>query len=364
MRVARHHIVVRAARLQVSMLAALALWMALPTPGAAGAASPSPMVGTALWVNQLPAGANAQSLAVSAAQAHARALYIKAADGVTSEPQFSAPLVAGLRAQGLVVCAWVFAYGNQPLPEAHAALAAVDAGAGCLVVDAEGAYDKRYGQAQVYVRSLRAGLGAHFPIGLAGQPEILEHPEFPYSVFLGPGGFGFDMPLLYWRDLGLSVGAAFARTLPENAIYGRPILPVGQLYGQPTAGELGQFRALATDYGLAGESFFDLDAASSEQLTSLSAPLALPALRFVAATIHPGADGDEVDWAQELLNAAGASSRSAVSTAPRHTVRSRPSSATIASPATGVLGPATWKALLRRRAHEPSWASGPPESAR
>ena len=359
----RHSFPARIARSRVSMLAALALWIALPA-AAAAAPSPNPMAGTALWINQLPAGASAQSLAVSAAQARARTLYIKAADGVTSELQFSPALVAGLRAQGLGVCAWVFAYGSQPVPEAQAALAAVHAGAGCLVVDAEGAYDKRYGQAQAYVRSLRAGLGAHFPIGLAGQPEILEHPEFPYSVFLGPGGFGFDMPLLYWRDLGLSAGAAFARALPENAIYGRPILPVGQLYGQPTAGELGQFRALATAYGLAGASFFDLNAASSEELTSLSAPVALRALRFAPATIRPAADGDEVDWAQELLNAAGAKlpvggfygaqTERAVAAFQRHH-RIAP---------TGILGPATWKALLRRPAREPSWASAPPQSAR
>ena len=352
----------RFARWQLAWLVALALWIVLPS--AAGAASPNPMKGTALWVDQLPAGASAQSLVGSAAQADARTLYIKAADGVTAELQFSASLVAALRAQGLAVCAWVFAYGSRPVPEAHAAIAAVRTGAGCLVVDAEGAYDKRYGQAQAYVHALRSGLGGRFPIALAGQPEILEHPEFPYSVFLGPGGFGFDMPLLYWRDLGLSVEAAFARTLPENAIYGRPILPVGQLYGQPTAAELGRFRTLAIDYGLAGMSFFDLEAASSEELTTLSQPVLLPAVRFGPATIRPGADGDEVVWAQELLNAAGArlpvggfygaQTDHAVATFQRrHRIA-----------ATGVLGPATWGALLRLHAREPSWASGPPLSAR
>ena len=359
-----HNAPVRMAWSQVALLAALVLWIALPT-APAGAASPTPMAGTALWVDQLPAGAGAQSLAAAAAQARARAVYVKAADGVTGELQFSPALVAALRAQRLAVCAWVFAYGTQPLPEAQAALAAVRDGAGCLVVDAEGAYDKRYGQAQVYVHALRSGLGARFPIALAGQPEILEHPEFPYSVFLGPGGFDFDMPLLYWRDLGLSVGAAYLQALPVNAIYGRPILPVGQLYGQPTAGELEQFRQLASTYGLAGTSFFDLDAASSEGLSALATALPRRPRRALApATIHPGADGDEVDWAQELLNAAGArlpvggfygaETARAVAGFQRHHRLA----------ATGVLGPATWRALLRRRALEPSWASGPPQSAR
>ena len=206
----------------------------------------------------------------------------------------------------VAVCAWVFAYGGEPVPEAQAAIAAVHSGAACLVVDAESAYEKRYGQGQVYIRTLHASLGAGFPIALAGQPEVLQHPKFPYSVFLGPGGFGFDMPLMYWRDLGLSVRAAYAEVLPVNAIYGRPIVPVGQLYGEPAAAELEQFRALAGSYGLAGTSFFDLDSATPAGLSALAVQPAHARRRAIApATIRPGADGDEVDWAQELLNAAG-----------------------------------------------------------
>ena len=73
---------------------------------------------------------------------------------------------------------------------------------------------------------------------------------------------------------------------------------------------------------------------------------------------------DEIVQAQELLNAAGAhlpvggffgaETAHAVTTfQSRH--RLRPD---------GVLGPATWKALLRLRPREPSWASGPPDCAR
>ncbi len=345
-------------------LAAVLLWVAAAT-AAAGAAAASPIRGTALWVDQVPAGASPQSLAIAAREAAAGTLYIKAADGVTPEPQFSPSLIAGLQAGGVAVCAWVFAYGSEPVPEARAAIAAVHRGAGCLVVDAESAYEKRYGQAQVYVHTLRGSLGAGFPIALAGQPEVLQHPQFPYSVFLGPGGFGFDMPLMYWRDLGLSVQAAYAEVLPVNAIYGRPIVPVGQLYSEPTAPELEQFRALAGSYGLAGTSFFDLDSAAPAGLSALAVAPAHARRRAIApATIRPGADGDEVVWAQELLNAAGArlpvggfygaETDQAVAGFQRsHRLG-----------ATGILGPATWRALLRLRAREPSWGNGPPDSAR
>jgi len=353
----------RWARRQAPVLvvaAALVLWAAAATAAAGGS-----IRGTALWIDQVPTGATPQSLAAAAGQVGARTLYIKAADGVTAEPQFSPSLIAGLRALGVSVCAWVFAYGSEPAPEAGAAIAAVHSGSGCLVIDAEAAYETRYGQAQAYVRALRASLGRWFPIGLAGQPEILQHPKFPYSVFLGPGGFDFDMPLMYWRDLGLSVRAAYARVLPVNAIYGRPILPVGQLYGEPAAGELEQFRVPAGSYGLAGTSFFDLDSATPTGLSALAASSGHPRRRtIVPATIRPGADGDEVDWAQELLNAAGArlpvggfygaeTYRAVAGFQRRHRL-----------PGTGVLGPATWRGLLRLRAREPSWAAGPPNSAR
>ncbi len=349
----------------MAVLAAVLLSVAAATAAEGAAAATSPIRGTALWIDQMPAGASPESLALAAREAGARTLYVKAADGITADPQFSPSLIAGLQAEGVAVCAWVFAYGSEPVPEAQVAITAVHNGAGCLVVDAESAYEKRYGQAQVYVRTLHAGLGAGFPIALAGQPEVLQHPKFPYSVFLGPGGFGFDMPLMYWRDLGLSVQAAYAEVLPVNAIYGRPIVPVGQLYGEPAAAELEQFRALAGSYGLAGTSFFDLDSAAPAGLSALAVPPAHARRRALApATMRPGADGDEVDWAQELLNAAGAglpvggfygaeTDRAVAAFQRRHRLS-----------ATGILGPATWRALLRLRAREPSWASGPPDSAR
>ena len=51
-----------------------------------------------------------------------------------------------------------------------------------------------YGAAQLFVRTLRSQLGAAFPIGLASQAEVAQHPRFPYSVFLGPGGFNVVLP--------------------------------------------------------------------------------------------------------------------------------------------------------------------------
>ncbi len=348
--------------LAVVLAAACTGWGA--TMSSAAVAAVSPLSSTALWVAQAPSTTAPAAIAAGASQAGVRTLIVKAADGSTAEPQFTPGLVGALRGAGLSVCAWTFAYGLNPAVEAEVAVAAVHDGAQCLVVDAEGQYDGRYGAAQTFVKALRAQLGARFPIGLAGQAEVLQHPTFPYSVFLGPGGFDFDLPQMYWLELGASVDATYGLTIGVNAIYGRPILPVGQIFGAATTAEVMRFRSLASAYGERGVSFFDLDSAPPPLLSSLAEPA--PRLRqrtALAPTIRAGADGDEVLWAQELLNAGGArlpvggfygaqTSRAVAAFQSRHGLR-----------ANGVLGPATWRVLTRLRPREPSWAKRPPASA-
>lgn len=325
----------------------------------------SPFDGTALWIAKVPVQQGSSQLASQVRGAGVHTLYVKGADGSTPDPQLTAGLVSTLRTDGVPVCAWTFAYGQDPVGEANAAVAAVRSGAQCLVVDAEGQYDGRYGAAQIFVRSLRAQLGARFPIALAGQAEILQHPTFPYSVFLGPGGFNFDLPQIYWLDLNLSVTTAYAATIGANSVYARPVLPVGQLYGAPSPSEVTRFRALASAYGLAGMSFFDLESAQRGQIASLAVqPPRLSRKPSSAPTLRAGADGDEIVWAQELLNDGHAglpvggfygarTARAVAHFQLRHHLR-----------ANGVLGPATWKALLHLKAREPSWATSAPQSAR
>lgn len=341
------------------------LGLAAPACASTGLAHDSPFSGTALWITQVQPQSSPQALGAQVRAAGAHTVFVKAGDGSTPDLQFSPTLVAGLREAGVSVCAWTFAYGGQPAAEAAVAVAAVRAGAQCLVVDAEGQYDGLYGAAHTFVTALRSQLGSRFPIGLAGQAEVSEHPQFPYSVFLGPGGFDVDLPQIYWLELGVSVDAAFAATVGVNSIYGRPILPVGQLAGPPTSLELNRFRALAGAYGSPGVSFFSLDASQPQELASLASPEPAIARRAVVApTLHPGADGDEVVWAQELLNAAGArlpvggfygaqTARALARFQRSHRL-----------PANGVLGAATWRALERLRPRVLSWAGGPPDSAR
>jgi hypothetical protein len=349
-------------------IAGLALTV-VPAAGArsvaARANSVSPLEGRAVWVARPPQAIAPQQLVGEAGAAQARTLFVKAAEGGTPEPGFDAALAGTLRAAGIHLCAWTFVYGALPDAEAAAAVAAVRAGAQCLVVDAEGQYDSRYAAAQRYVRDLRAALGPRFPIGLAGQAEVLEHPKFPYSVFLGPGGFNVDMPQLYWRDLGLSVAHAFGIVAPQNLWYGRPIAPIGQLFNGVMPAEVAQFERAAGAFGSRGFSLFDLESAPAATIASELAVRALTKHRAapVPASLGPGADGDEVVWAQEHLDGAGSTlpiggfygaqtARAVASFQRRHRLA-----------ASGIIDARTWRALLRVPPRVPSWAAAPPLSA-
>jgi peptidoglycan hydrolase-like protein with peptidoglycan-binding domain len=117
-------------------------------------------------------------------------------------------------------------------------------------------------------------------------------------------------------------------------------------------------------YGCVGASFFSLDAADPAGLLALRQPVQAIAKRTaVPPTLTPGADGDEVVWAQELLNGAGThlpvggffgnqTSLAVAAFQTRHHLRSD-----------GVLDAATWKLLVRQHAREPTWTT-PPDSGR
>jgi hypothetical protein len=356
---------IRQLRILTALIVGFAGLSAAVPVAATAATAATPFRGTALWVSDVPAQATPAALAAGAVAYGARGLYVRAGGGSTPDPQFTPTLVHGLEADGVSVCGWMFVYGVDPRGEAAVAAGAVRNGAQCLVVDAEGQYDGRYAAAQLFVRDVRAQVGQHFPIGLAGQAEVQQHPTFPYSVFLGPGGFNFDLPQIYWRDFGVSVDTAFRDSVGGNAIYGRPIVPVGQLYGSPSTAAVTRFRSLTAAYGYTGLSFFSLDAAQPAGLTALQGPVQpISARTAILPTLSPGADGDEVVWAQELLNAGGArlpvggffgnrTTRAVAAFQTRHRLA-----------ANGILGPTTWKPLMRLEAKEPSWAKSAPDSAR
>src|SRR5947208_2557909 len=249
-------------------------------------------------------------LGAIAKKAHAHnidTVLIKSGDGTGYWSQFSSGVVDGLHARGLNVCAWQFIYGDKPGKEAKVGAAAVAKGADCLVLDVEGQYEGKYPQASYFMSSLRAMVGQDYPIGLASFPYVDYHPALPYSVFLGPGGAQYNIPQLYWKDIGTTVDTGYIHTWVWNRIYGRPIDPLGQLYNRPKAGQIKRFRALAMSHGFDGVSWWDWQEAGKPQWKAIRQPVSpaaagpYPSYPF----LHLGAKGDFVAWAQQLLAGGG-----------------------------------------------------------
>jgi peptidoglycan hydrolase-like protein with peptidoglycan-binding domain len=263
-----------------------------------------------MWIWYVSAS-DGGDLAKIAAQAHAagiKTLYVKSSDGASNFwPQFTPQLVAEVHALGLDICAWQYVYGSQPAGEAALGVRAVRDGADCLVIDAEVEYAGKYAAAQTYMEDLRASVSPSYPIGLTSFPYVDYHESEPYSVFLGPGGAQYDVPQVYWHTIGDSPDVAYAHTYLENRIYGRPIVPLGQLYGGVSAAQVERFRQVATAYGAPGISWWDWQSASTAEWGALVAPLtdtqpvtvdqSWPALRLHSR-------GDQVVWMQEYLAAA------------------------------------------------------------
>ena len=254
---------------------------------------------------------NGGSVASIVAQAHAAdvtTLFIKSSDGPSNYwSQFSPQLVAELHANGLKVCAWQFVYGSEPVGEANLGAEAVADGADCLVIDAEGEYEGRYAAAQTYIDDLRAKIGPTTRSAWPPSPTSIDHPSFPYSVFLGPGGAQYNAPQMYWKDIGQSVDTVYANTYIANRVYGRPIFPLGQTYGGVSSAELLRFREEAVDYGAPGISFWDWQESGTADWTTLATPLA-PLTSVTPNSEYPelkdGNKDDEVLWMQEHLAAA------------------------------------------------------------
>jgi hypothetical protein len=342
--------------------------------------APAALTGTAfdgdgmwIWYVSKAAGGDPAAIAAQAVANGIETLYVKSADGTTPWTQFSPELVATLKAAGLKVCAWQFVYGTHPATEAARGAEAVAAGADCLGIDAESSYEGRYAQAQQYVSALRASIGADYPLGLTSFPYVDYHPALPYSVFLGPGAAQFNLPQVYWKDIGGGVDAVVDHTYRFNRPYGRPIMPLGQLYDAPADADVARFRQLAAAAGSTGLSWWDWQHAGAAQWAAAAAPLTAPVPAPADyAALGTGAKGDLVVWAQQHLPAVAVTGR--YDSATRSAVAALQTAAAL--PVTGTIDTATWGVLLQTAPTPVDWTatdagsatassarSGPPTAA-
>ena len=320
-----------------------------------------PFDGRGMWVWQVNRsdGGNPTAIAKRARANGIKTLFVKSGDGVNYWSQFSRRLVYFIHRYGIHICAWQYVYGNNPVTEARVAAHAIGNGADCFVIDAEVEYEGRYAAAQTYIDVLRSAAGRRYPIGLASFPYVDYHPAFPYSVFLGHGGATFNLPQMYWRDIGTNVASVYRHTYMTNGIYRRPIRPLGQTDTTSTR-EISLFRGLSVAYHAVGLSWWDYAWTSAngywpavsglyDSVSSIPSP-GVPILRY-------GSKGDMVLWMQELLRSAIPSQRRTGIFASQTLRNLQRFQIRHGIPPTGQTGPLTWSALLRLPVSGVRWAT-------
>jgi Putative peptidoglycan binding domain len=301
-----------------------------------------------IWYVTRSNGGSVSSIVATARKYGINTVMIKSSDGRTMWSQFNSTLVQELHASGLHVCAWQYVYGNFPRQEASVGATAVHDGADCLIIDAESEYEGKYVAAQSYITQLRNDIGQSFPVALAGFPYVDYHPGFPYSIFLGPGGAQYNTPQMYWVDIGTSVNTVYAHTYAYNTVYQRAIDPLGQVYQNPPLGQLIRFRQLSRTYGAAGVSWWDWQQATTTGWKGIS--IGAGNLTLTATTSTPilklHSVGDLVVWAQEHLATAGHTIPIDGDYGPTTQAAVESFQAAEGLVADGIVGPATWAALL------------------
>ncbi len=340
----------------------------LTSPVKAGGIGAGAFEGQGMWIWYVSRSSGG-SLPSIIAQAHAAGVttvFVKSADGSSNYwSQFSGELVQTLHAAGLKVCAWQYVYGSSPAGEAALGAQAVANGADCLVIDAEAEYEGKYSAAQTYMSALRGKIGSAFPVALATFPYVSYHGTFPYSVFLGPGGAQFNVPQMYWKDIGVSVDTVYANTYIANRIYGRPIFPLGQTYGGVSNADILRFREEAVDYGAPGWSFWDWQETSSSSWSTLAAAMT-PLTSVTPNTSYPelskGSKGDQVLWLQEHLAAAISSQETTGNFGAQTTANLESFQSAHGIAPSGVATAQTWAALLSLEPVAVDWTGTKPSA--
>jgi len=313
-----------------------------------------------IWTVSKSEAGDPAAIGARAKAAGIETVFVKSADGSSAYDQFSSALIAGLKAQGLRVCAWQYVLGKHPEEEAAAAIAGIQRGADCFVIDAETEYANRYAQAQTYMNALRAGVGEGYPIGFTSFPYVHYHTNVPYSVFLGPGGAQVNMPQVYWKAIKDSVDEASAITMMDNRIYRVPIAPIGQSYDAPSDADVQRFRQVWAGYGSAGLSWWSWQASAPSTWTALGQPVPsggdpLPDPGW--PTLKLKSKGDPVVWLQQHIASFDPAVPIDGDFGPLTDQAIKAFQTSKALPATGVTDAATWQALLSLPVRAVDWSA-------
>ena len=229
------------------------------------------LTGKGMTIWKVPAcdGGNIQSIARKAQGAGLTHVLVKVADGPRpyNEGQ-AAGLVGALRSAGIAAWGWQYVYGDSPLDEADAALAAIkQLGLGGFVVNAEREYEGKFGPAAAYMeRIAKASPGTPLVLTSFRSPEY--HAAFPWTEFLS--GCVYNMPQVFWVKSHNPAGQLADTIAQFKQVYPIvPIIPTGPAYAEadwrPSASEIREFMAAARQNGLDGVNFWNWDYAGSPQ---------------------------------------------------------------------------------------------------
>ena len=215
-----------------------------------------------IWKVEKCYGGDINDIVLAAAAARIKHVYIKIANGATGYNGDVRALVAALQAVGIEVWGWQYVYGFNPQAEARMAARRIrESGVTGFVVDAEGEFKIPEGAqlARAYMVTLRAEVGAEFPLALSSYRYPTLHRQFPFVVFLE--FCDLNMPQVYWM-YAHDPAQQLERCIDEyNALsIVRPMVPTGAAWRQgswqPSTKDIHDFLAAAQEYGLAGASFW------------------------------------------------------------------------------------------------------------
>ena len=322
-------------------------------PPAPQVADPSgtPFDGSGMWIWYVDKsdGGDLDAIAARANATGVKTVFIKSGDGATYWSQFSPLVVGGLKQRGLNVCAWQFVYGKVPEDEADIGARAVQTGAQCLVIDAESDYEGKYAAAKTYMTRLKSQIPPSVPVGLTSFPYVDYHPGLPYSVFFSNGA-DYNLPQVYWKDIGTSPDTAMQHTYVHNKIYGKPIFPLGQSYQDPPPEDMTRFRQLAALYGSSGLSWWSWQASTDRGWNAIGAPIqpltdgTQPSQDW--PLLGKGSKGDETLWMQQHLATADPTTPTTGTFDAATDTALRNFQTQHGFPVTGTTDAATWQALL------------------
>ena len=239
-----------------------------PAPPAAQLRLPS---GKGMWLHQLSQAGRAADVVNKAKAVGLSHLYLKVSSskkGFYGQEELN-QLLPVAHAAGIEVVGWDFTYLFDPVADAQRSAAAIayttpdghriDAFSADIETAKEGTNITAEG-AQAYGALLRSLVGPDYPL-IATVPRPNTNRGFPFAEVTA--AFDAIAPMVYWQNRDPATDTSQA--LADLAVFGKPLLPIGQAYdgaseggpaGPPSRAQLEQFMTAARSHGAAGVSFW------------------------------------------------------------------------------------------------------------